>query len=262
MRPAAHVQLGVDAALEVLHRERADPQQCRDLGDAVTGAGQDDDLVLPVGQAAALTPGLPRVVALFPAEQREHRGEAARFGHERGNAGPAGGGNVLFGRIAVGHDDVQVREAVHQRAHPPGHVAQPLPGVKDHNIGPPQFTEGEDAIGFRHPPHHGHIRPDGETGGQGVAKQPSRRLYCHPYRDARMHRYHRCQGSVISAPSSCCVNLESTAIAPLTAGESPFALLADLARAAARRRRRPRRPVRKHYVPVTKLRAVIPAPIT
>ena len=150
--------------------------------------------MLPVRQPAALTPGLPRVVALFPAEQRKHRGEAARFGHERGNAGPAGGGNVLFRRIAIGHDDIQVREAVHQRAHPPGHVAQPLPGVKDHNIGPPQFTQREDGVWFRHPPHHGHIRPDGKTGGQGVAKQPSRRLHCHPYRDARMHRYHRCQG--------------------------------------------------------------------
>jgi len=58
------------------------------------------------------------------------------------------------------------------------------------------------------------------------------------------------------------LDLESTAIAPLTAGESPFALLGAPGRGGIAAAVRARAPARKHYVLGRELRAVTPAPIT
>jgi hypothetical protein len=173
------------------------------------------------------------VIALFPPEQREHGDETARLGHEGGNACPAGGSDLLFRRIAVGHDHIQVREPAYQGTHPPGHLTEPLAGVEDHNIGPTQFAQGEDAVGFCHPPHHSHIRPDGKTCGQGVTEQSPRRLHCHPYRDASMHRYHCCQGFRYLRSQQLLFGPGVYGYHATNAGKSRFRLLAALARSGA-----------------------------
>jgi len=58
------------------------------------------------------------------------------------------------------------------------------------------------------------------------------------------------------------LDLESTAIAPLTTGKSPFALLAALGEIGAVEAAPSRCRVRKLYVSVTKLRAVTSARIS
>ena len=98
VRAAAHLQLGVHAALEVLHPLGADAKQRGDLRHDVAGSGQHNDLEFPVGQAlaagAALAlPGMPGPSA---AHLGEHGGQPMRLGDQGGHARPAGRGQVLL----------------------------------------------------------------------------------------------------------------------------------------------------------------------
>src|SRR5262249_12212353 len=79
-----------------------------------------------------------------------------------------------------------------------------------------------------------------------------------------MHRYLRCQGfPFVSAPSSCRLELESTALARLTVGESPITQLGALVRAVSvggpGNRRWYRSRPRKHHVLMRRLHVVATA---
>jgi len=203
VRAAADVELGVDAALEVLHPLRADAEKRGDLRDDVPGTGQHDDLEFPVGEAlaAGAALALARVPGPPAAHLGQHGGQPVRLGDQRGHAGPAGRGQVSLGRLPVDQDDVQLREAPHERPHPAGHLAEQASSVHDHDVGAAQLAEVDDLIGGGHPAHHGHVRADREASGEGVAEKPLRRLHGDPDCDASGERTHRRRGSGFSAPS-------------------------------------------------------------
>jgi hypothetical protein len=193
VRAAAHLQLGVDPALEVLHPLRADAQQRRDLRDDVPGAGKHHDLQFPVGQAlvAGTAPALPGVPGPLAAHLGEHRGQPVRLGDQRGHARPAGRGEVFLARFPVDDDDVQLRETPHQVADPASHLAEPAPRVENHHVGAAQLAKIEDVICLGDPADHGHVRADRETGRESVTEKPLRGLHCDADGDACGEHRHR-----------------------------------------------------------------------
>ena len=157
----------------------------------MAGAGQHDDLEFPVGEAAL---GLPGVPALATFHQGEHRGQAMRFGQQRRDARPAGGGHVLLRCLPVHRDHVQPGEMPQQRTHARGHLAQPDASVEDDHVRAAQFAEREDVARLGHLADHGDLGPDGKAGGQGVTEQPTRRLNGYPDGDASCGHAHRYPG--------------------------------------------------------------------
>lgn len=171
VRAAAHVQLVVDPALEVLHGERAEPQQLGDLRDAVPGSQQDDELHLSIGKAR---PARPAVVPPSAPQHREHRTEAVRFWDERRHARPAGSGQVPLRSVPVSNDHVQLREPLRQALGPDRDLMQPPPCVQDHGVGLAQLAERDDVIRLRDLPDHGNVRVAGQERGQRVAQEAVR----------------------------------------------------------------------------------------
>ena len=143
-------------------------------GHAVPRAGEHDKLELPVGQAARAVLGVPSPA---PPQQREHRGQARATRARASDAGPARGREILLGGVPVGHDHVQLGEALGERGHPDGDLAKPRARVHDHDIGMAQLAQFEDGVGLGHLADHGDVRPDGQASGQSVTEQPARRLH-------------------------------------------------------------------------------------
>ena len=160
MRAAVHVELGVDAALEVVDRQRADPEQPGNLGAAVPGGCEREDLELAVRHSACRRPRVP--AALAP-HQRQHRLQAVRLGNERGDAGPARGGQRCLGRVLIRHDHVQLGEAPDEISRRAADPLQPETGVKEHDIGSAELTQRRHLIGIADHPDDGDVRPGIQT---------------------------------------------------------------------------------------------------